>query len=201
MSAHASRRLAIVEALGVLEVELQRELRGVERGEELAAVDAGDAVLERADEAQAVGGLVGLDVHDGGAVVGEDLGGDRADADPGEVGEFDAFEREAAVAAGSAVAACAGGGRARSSAPSTSAVCSPRSGAGRVNAIGVRDRRDERARGAQLAAVGERAPRRQKSRTREVLEREHVGDRVHGRERDAARDAALEQVGLASARA
>ena len=90
----------------MFEVELQRELRGVERAEELAAVDSGDAVLERADEAQAVGGFVGLDVDDGGAVVGEDLGGDRADADPGEVGEFDAFEGEAG---GGAVMAREGG--------------------------------------------------------------------------------------------
>ena len=79
----------------MLEVELQRELRGVEGAEELAAVDAGDAVLERADQAQAIGGLVGLDVHDRGAVVGEHLRGDRADADPGEVGELDAFEGKA----------------------------------------------------------------------------------------------------------
>src|SRR5436309_2390331 len=81
----------------MFEVELQRELRGVERAEELAAVDARDAVLERSDQAQAVGGFVGLDVDDGGAVVGEDFGGDRADADPGEVGEFDARKGEVLI--------------------------------------------------------------------------------------------------------
>ena len=65
-----------------------------------------------------------------------------------------------------------------------------------------RDRRArearERARGAQLAAVGE-LHRPPEVAHREVLEREHVGDRVHGRERDAARDAAREELGLACA--
>jgi hypothetical protein len=85
------------EAFGMFEVELERELRRVERAEELAAVDASDAVLERADQAQPVGGLVGFDVDDGGAVVGEGLGGDRADADPGEVGELDAGEGQTSI--------------------------------------------------------------------------------------------------------
>ena len=40
-------------------------------------------------------GLVALDVHDGGAVVGQRLGRDRPDADPREVGHLDALQREA----------------------------------------------------------------------------------------------------------
>ena len=181
----------------MLEIELERELRGVEGGEELTAVDAGDAVLERADQAQAVGGLVGFDVDDGGAVVGEYLRGDRADADPGEVGEFDAFEREGGGGGGRLRSAgCTAFGLTRPTSSKTSAVCSPRSGAGRVNATGVRERRANGPGGAQLAAVGQLHGPPEVAH-REVLEREHVGGRVHGRERDAARDAAREEVGLA----
>jgi hypothetical protein len=76
----------------VLEVHREREFGGVERGEELAAIDARNVVFERPDEPQPVGRAHGLDVHDRRAVIGEILGGDRPDADPGEVGDLHALE-------------------------------------------------------------------------------------------------------------
>ena len=199
MSHHSSSCLARSMPSGCLRFELQRQLRGVERPEELAAVDARDVVLERADEAQAVGRRVALDVHDGGAVVGEGLRRDRPDADPGEVGELDALERQPSRRRLGRPRA----GRRRSAAPARRAPrrCARRSSApggstrsaspdALTNAPGGAQRR-ARSASAQLVPVVAGG---------EVLERQHVGDRVHRRERDAAGDAALEELLLASAR-
>ena len=69
---------------------MQRTLGGIERAEELAAVDTGNVVLEGSDHPQSINGVLTFDVHHQCAVIGEGLGGDGTDADPGKVGELDA---------------------------------------------------------------------------------------------------------------
>ena len=78
-------------------VEEDAELAGVVVVEVAADVVAGLALGERRDHAQRIDVRLRLDAHDGGAVVGEEAAADGAGAEPGEVGDFDAFEGETAI--------------------------------------------------------------------------------------------------------
>ena len=175
---------------------MQRQLRRVERSEELAAVDAGHIVLEGADEPEPIGWVVGLDVHDGGAVIGQRLRGDRADADPGEVGELDALERELPWPGGPCASARRDGPDARRHELSQYVL-------GVFAHIRRRSRPPdrcarrlrERAGRAQRAPVGERKVVPIVAHG-EVLERHHVRSGVHRRDGHVAGDAAFEQLGL-----
>src|SRR5208282_4617583 len=81
---------------GLAQVERDSLLGGVEAGEELTAVEAGLRVFPRRSDSQHVGVPGGLDANYVGAVVGEILGGDRADTDPGEVEDMNSFQCETA---------------------------------------------------------------------------------------------------------
>ena len=176
MSHHASSCLATSWPTGCLRSSCSDSFDVLNEPKNWQRLMPGDVVLERADEAQPVGRAVALDVHDGGAVVGERLGGDRPDADPREVGDLDALERQAARrAARTAVAARRGRRAAR--AERVEHLAGVLADVGRRAA--PRDRRarrlDERAR--RRAACGRSAACTLVPvlAHREVLERQHVG--------------------------
>ena len=84
-----------VQCLGVLQIEACAQLTAVVVGEEAAAVDPRLAVAERHGQPQEVGALDALDPHHRGPVVGQVAHGDRADADPREVGYLHPLEGQA----------------------------------------------------------------------------------------------------------
>jgi hypothetical protein len=79
-------------ALGGLQIERDAALGAVTVCEIAAAVDPRLAVLVGPAAAQGIHALVAFDLDNIGAVVGEQLCGERTGADPGEVGDPDAFE-------------------------------------------------------------------------------------------------------------
>ena len=79
--------------LRLAEIERDAPLRGVEAGEELAGVDARLGVLPGRRQAQHVEPRERLDPDYVGAVVGQVLGRDRPDSDPGEVEHVDSLKR------------------------------------------------------------------------------------------------------------
>src|SRR5208282_880109 len=81
---------------GFAQVQSDSLFRGVEAGEKLAAVDSGHRVFPRRTDSQHVGARGGFDANHVGAVVGEILGRDRTNADPGEVEDVNSFQCETA---------------------------------------------------------------------------------------------------------
>ena len=84
--------LGQLDAPGVLHVERAAELGGVEVGVVAAVVEAGLVVDEGRRAAQRLGADAALDPNHLRAVIGEVLGDERTDADPGEIGDADALE-------------------------------------------------------------------------------------------------------------
>src|SRR5437764_1120713 len=78
--------------LRLAKVQGNAALGGVVAGEELAAVDARLTVLPRRPDAQHVEPRRRLDADDVRAVIGEILGSNRTNADPGEIENVNAFE-------------------------------------------------------------------------------------------------------------
>src|SRR5262249_10254420 len=122
-------------ALGLREVQCDRELVRVQHGEVLRAVDPTGRVRREPERAQEVGTLLRLDADHGRAVVGEVAGRD------GSRGAAAALEDRGA---GGERAHTTPSARSRASSAAstptsdrTSAVCSPRRGAARRTAIAV----------------------------------------------------------------
>ena len=91
-SAHRISFLAISTPLGLLTSRANAVLAGVVVGHEGAVVNPRHPILEWGCHAQGIEVGVGLDVDDGGAVVGEVLDGYGPNAHPREVGDFNPFE-------------------------------------------------------------------------------------------------------------
>ena len=121
--------------LGAREVERHGELVGVQHREVVRAVEAAGRVGREAQRAQEVGALPRLDADHGRAVVGEvarrhRAGGAAAELEDGRAGEEIRHTTPSARSRASSAAPMP-------SSPSTSAVCSPRRGAGRRMPIGL----------------------------------------------------------------
>ena len=86
-----------IDASSRLEIDVNAQLRRVERAEEVGHVDVDDVVFERRVGAQAVESRAGFDPHHGRAVIGERLRRDGPHADPAEVRDAQAGERQIGI--------------------------------------------------------------------------------------------------------
>src|SRR6476469_5091301 len=123
----------------MFEIEPHAALARVAVGKIAAAIDSGDTLLERRGRAQRIHARCGFDLDYVGPEVGQQLGRVGSGADPGEVGDANAGERQLAHQIAPAFRRTWSRSGLTPSPTNTSRLCSPSVGAGRPTQLGVAD--------------------------------------------------------------